>query len=177
MKPLVIISLIVALVVAPSAPPAWAQSNDRITVKKSDLPPDLLKKIEVESKIQTYGAWVGIGKEVGTAVNEGLSALTKNADDFAKTGVGKFTMVMIAWKVMGWHLVHVLGGTVFFIVGMLVFVWSFWLNCRTRRVRVNDKKEGEPKYQVVQPSDDAMGFHGVFFVVVTIFTLFIIFSA
>lgn len=164
------------MVMATSVVSAQEQSNDRITVKKSDLPPDLLKKIETENKIQTYGAWVGVGKEVGTAVNEGLSALTKNADDFAKTGVGKFTMLMIAWKVMGWHLVHIIFGTLFFVIGLVVFCWSWFLSGRTRRIKIGADEHG-PKYQVVQPSEGKLLGYGIWFIAHIAVSSLIIFSA
>src|SRR5205807_1312407 len=87
---------------------AQAQSQsgneDTVTIPKSQLTPEQLQKVQQEQldeKIKTYGKWVGIGKEVGVAVNSSLESITNQADHFAKTGVGKFTMVLVTWKVIG----------------------------------------------------------------------------
>ena len=52
---------------------------EKITVNVSDLTTDQLMKIKLtneaealKANIQNYGSWVGVGKEVGTAVKEGL---------------------------------------------------------------------------------------------------------
>lgn len=170
---LLALSLVFLIVI----PPVFAQQQDEnITIKKSDLPPDLLKRIETDTKIKTYGAWVGMGKEVGTAVNEGLSALTKNADEFAKTGVGKFTMFMIAWKVIGWQLVHLAFGSFFFVVGIIIFLWSWFLSGRTRRIKIGEDERGKPKYQVTEPSDEKLIGYGIWLIAHILVSCAIIFS-
>lgn len=45
--------------------------------------------------------WVEVGRNVGVAMREGLSALTDEANKFADTDAGRFTMAVIAWKVAG----------------------------------------------------------------------------
>lgn len=148
-----------------------AQQDDRIVVRRSDLPPEVLNQIETRAKIQAYGEWVGIGKEIGTAVNEGLSALTKNADDLSKTDVGKFTMIMIAWKVMGWQLVHLIFGTVFFICGLIIFMWSWLLTGRTRKIKL-----GENNYELIHPSEEKLVGYGIWFIVHVLVTSLIVFT-
>jgi len=69
---------------------------------------------EVLVKVQTVAAptnntpivakaneWVEFGKNVGTAMDAGLTSLTDHAEKFSKTDVGRFTMAVIAWKVAG----------------------------------------------------------------------------
>jgi len=99
-----------------------------ITVNVSDLTPGQLAKIkadavatELSNKINTYGKWAGMGKEVGIAVKEGLMSVVDVADKFGDTKVGEFTMYMIAWKVIGEDIVRIFLGIIFlFIVNYLI---------------------------------------------------------
>lgn len=50
---------------------------------------------------QKANEWVDFGKNVGTAMDAGLTSLTDHADKFSKTDAGRFTMAIIAWKVAG----------------------------------------------------------------------------
>ena len=144
-----------------------------ITVDRSDLPPDLLKQIEtkqqLERRVETAGKWAGLGREIGLAVNEGLQALTKTADDFSKTGVGRFTMFLIAWKVVGTDFLQLFFGTLFFLTGLVFFVWSWYINARTRRILVNGKEE------LVQPSEAVQIGHAIWFMAFTLFIVLVIF--
>ena len=87
--------------------PIYAQSqtvDNRVVVDKSILTPDQLAKLQADAltnqvveQVSTYSKIAGVGKEVGIAVREGLTAVVDIADKFGGTDVGKFTMVMIAW--------------------------------------------------------------------------------
>jgi len=109
-------------------------SDETVTLRKSDLPPELLTKIEKKEKIQEISRdlrvaqeWSGIGKEIGVAVNEGLKAVTEQTANFAKTDVGKMTMFLIAWKVMAKDIGMIASSSLGFIVGvpLLIFANSF----------------------------------------------------
>ncbi|HEU5114653.1 MAG TPA: hypothetical protein VFT82_02720, partial [Candidatus Paceibacterota bacterium] len=150
------------------AAPLFAQNNqgnqsqnDTIMVRKSDLPPELVKQLEsqrelaqMSQKIETYGKWVGLGKEVGVAVNDSLSALTTQADKFSNTGVGKFTMFLVAYKVLGKDLLGALIGTPLLVAFFVVWIWSYRKNCIERPVLTSESKDGEKKFTVAN-SDDA----------------------
>lgn len=146
--------------ITPLAMAASATTNaeETIMVRKSDLPPHVLKDLEerqalalMSQRIETYGKWVGIGKEVGSAVNDSLSAITTQADNFAKTGVGKFTVFIVAYKVLGKDLVGMTIGVPLLVVWITLFVY-FWRRLYVPRKvldRIEDKKRF---YKVVQPS-------------------------
>lgn len=111
------------------------QKQEQITVNVSDLDPALVEKIkneqsikEVKRKINTYGQWVGMGKELGGAVDGALSSITKHADNMANTNVGKFTMFMIAYKVLGNDVMGITFGFIFWFIGTLLFIWIFYKN-------------------------------------------------
>ena len=84
---------------------SFAQGGEQITVNIKDLPPELAQQLrqkqQVSQTLETYGEWAGMGKEIGVAVREGLTAVKDVAVDFSKTEVGHFTMALIAWKVVG----------------------------------------------------------------------------
>lgn len=120
---------IMTLLIAVSVP-TNAQTSEKITISTSDLTVDQLAKIkaetqvkELQKKLDTYGKWVGVGGEVGTAVKEGLTAVVDVADKFGKTDVGKFTMYMVAWKVIGKDIVGIVLGLLFFTVFTSVLIW------------------------------------------------------
>jgi len=116
-----------------------------------------LKIAELEKKLQTYGNWVGVGGEVGTAIKEGLTAVVDVADQFGKTDVGKFTMYMVAWKVIGKDIVRIVLGLIFIAIFTWLLIYSFKRTCIERRVLVENKNAGwfrypkEKKYEIIEP--------------------------
>lgn len=101
--------------------------DQKMVVNASDLTPMQIQKInadkqiaELQKKLDTYGNWVGVGGEIGTAVKEGLTAVVDVADKFGKTDVGKFTLLMVAWKVMGQDVVRIVLGLLFFAVAIFI---------------------------------------------------------
>lgn len=110
----------------------FAQQDSMILVKKSDIPQNIVQKYENEQNIQKIGKWVGVGKEVGTAMKEGLGALTNETDKFSKTGVGKFTMFIIAYKVLGNDIMRIILGFMLTIIATSMFIWYFITNCKQK---------------------------------------------
>lgn len=158
----VFVFTLIALFVATYCPSANAQTvpEEKITIKTSDLTADQLAKIraeqeveELEKKVATYGKWVGVGGEVGTAVKEGLTAVVDVADKFGKTDVGKFTLTMVAWKVMGRDIVRIVLGFIFIVFATWFIFYSFRTTCIERKVLVNNPGflKYPKEYQIVQP--------------------------
>lgn len=119
--------------------------DEKITVSTKDLTVDQLAKIKAEAeiktlqnKLDTYGKWVGVGGEIGTAVKEGLTAVVDVSEKFGKTDVGKFTLVMIAWKVMGEDAVGLVVGLLFFIVTVTLITVLFRRLTKNERVLIKD---------------------------------------
>lgn len=109
--------LLIGLTTLSYAQTTNAPQPEKITVNVSDLTSDQLMKIKLtneaealKTNIQNYGSWVGVGKEVGTAVKEGLLAVVDVSDKFGNTKIGTFTMYMVAWKVIGKDLVRIILG-------------------------------------------------------------------
>lgn len=92
-------------------PFALFANEEMVMVKKSDLPINLQQKIAIQQTAANVQQGVqaakdvtqaarGIGDEIGTAVDKSLGAITKHTAELGETKVGKFTMFMVAWKVM-----------------------------------------------------------------------------
>lgn len=140
---------------------AQVTTPERITVDKNYLTSDQIAKIEsdarvaeLEKKLETYGNWVGVGGEIGTAVKEGLTAVVEVADKFGSTDVGKFTLVMVAWKVMGKDIIRIFLGLVF-IVGLTIMMLRIYKKTFTTYKVANESngiKFWLPKtYTIVTP--------------------------
>jgi hypothetical protein len=137
---------------------AQTQAVEKVTVPKNMLTTDQIKALEtqeLQSKIETYGKWVGIGNEVGKAVDGSLKAITSNAVDLSKTGLGKYTMFLVAWKVMGTSVIQLFIGLLFGMVFVPLFVWSYWRMCIPRRVLVQDSADKKTQdWEVINKTDD-----------------------
>lgn len=108
---------------------AQAGSNDEtIVVRKSDLTKEQLAKVdaeEMQKRVDRYGKWVGIGHEVGTAVNESLVAVTANAQNFSNTTPGKVAIFLVVYKVIGRDILGVLISLVILFIGLPIWIWSY----------------------------------------------------
>jgi len=135
---------------------AISMQAQKVEVNVSDLTPEQRAKFEaqqrldeanqqiqnLQDKIDTYGQWIGVGGEIGQAVKEGLSAVVDVADKFGKTDVGKFTIIMIAWKVMGKDVVQIFLGLIFFSVLTVVLTRLTRRTLQTRKVLIKRTPNG-----------------------------------
>lgn len=133
----VMLSMILAGAVFGQAPAANQPQRVLIEVqqKAAEPPPSNL--------IVKANEWVDFGKNVGTAMDAGLSSLTENANKFANTDAGKFTMAVIAWKVAGRDALDLTNRTVTIVLGVpimvvidLLFIWFVRRNFMEHRVLI-----------------------------------------
>jgi len=141
------------------------------TVNISDLSPELQAQIQKEQEnivitkeLEQYGEWAGMGKEIGVAVKEGLSALTSEVEKVSKTDVGKLTMFIIAYKVIGDDAKAIIFGP--FLMLFLTIVYLYlrrkWYGIKKIKV-VDAVKEGpfwnrklisKAEYEIFNPNDN-----------------------
>jgi hypothetical protein len=122
--------------------------------------------------------WIGIGREIGTAINEGLGAVVDKAEKFGTTKVGTFVMFMVAWKIIGRDVLGVVLGVPFLIAGWGVILYL----CRRMffGYRVIDRVEGRTKFYKDAPamkfnSGDMKGLTGAALIISAVaFTLVMI---
>lgn len=158
--------LVLMLAVLVSTVNAQDASDYLTPEQRARMEADIQAK-ELQKKLDTYGKWVGVGGEVGQAVREGLTAVGDVANDFGKTEVGKFTMFMIAWKVMGKEILRVVMGLLFFSIMTFIFIKTYKNTYQSKRVCVEVTNKGflrkDKKYEVVEPHNGWEGYIAVKF--------------
>lgn len=170
MKKFGILFIIALLTVAFTTNTSAQIAPEKITVNTSDLTPDQLAKIKaqqeletMQQKLDTYGKWVGVGGEIGIAVREGLNSVVDVADKFGGTDVGKFTLVMIAWKVMGKDVVRIFLGLIFLVAVTWLIVKVYKNTFMPKRILVENPGflKYPKKYEVVHPNNNWDGYNFV----------------
>jgi len=125
------------------------QQPNMVTVDVNQLTPEARAQIEMaktKEKIAQYGSWVGVGREVGEALDAGLTAVEKHADNIADTKIGMFAMAVIAYKVIGTDLIQLFVGLGFALLWVPFYVYMAWRNVIPHRVltdEILDKETGK----------------------------------
>lgn len=83
-------------------------------------------------KILTKGAiadevskWVDIGKNLGTGLNATAKELGLTANELAKTPLGVFVIILIAWNYMGESIVGILFGLFWLMTTIPTWIWMY----------------------------------------------------
>lgn len=145
---------------------AQTQAQEMVSVPKSQLTAQQLAEIELQNQVQrieTYGKWVGIGNEIGAAVRESLLGVVDVADKFGNTDVGKFTIVMVAWKVMGKDVIRIILGLLFYVMITWLFVKVYKNTYVPKRIMVENPgfMKYPKKYEIVKPDSSWDGYQAV----------------
>lgn len=138
----------------------FSQNNQTaVTFDTAGLSPqakaEITSKMELDAtkaKVKAVGEWAGMGKEIGEAVNGSLEAITGNVDKIGETRVGKFTMIMVAYHILGKDLI---GFTVIPIIMLFLFFIFIWLVnkfCLPKRFLLKEELKDANK-QVIQPAE------------------------
>lgn len=96
---------------------------------------EIIKATEAMSKVpdttktlvHEVSKWADVGIKVGAALGACAKELNIAVNDFLKTPAGKFTFLMIAWKIMYEDIVHVGGGIIFLFIGIFI-TWKVYKN-------------------------------------------------
>lgn len=137
------------------------------TIDLSKLDPTLRAQIEaaqkeqsIEEKINRYGRWVGMGKEVGDAIDGALGAISNRANEFANTKVGMFTMGIIAFKVVGYPIIQLCVGIPLILLGTIFFIWILKAQCLPRKVVTitGEGKEKKREEKFIEPEEQWYSF-------------------
>jgi hypothetical protein len=79
--------------------------------------------VRAENQQSLQSPYLGMGKEIGDAVKASLESVVEVSNKFSDTPVGKVTLVILAWKMIGHDLLGVLLGLPLYIAGMVLWVW------------------------------------------------------
>lgn len=155
---------VIALMLVLMAGTTFAQQNQQqiqqqqtFTVPASMLTEQQKAQLTTQSTQEALKGWAGVGHEVGTAVNESLKAITSNAADFAKTDVGRLTVAIVIWKVIGDQAVHVGFGILFALFWISAWVWSFRNRCIQRTVLIGIAPDKTKTYKLLNERSSSEG--------------------
>lgn len=80
--------------------------------------------VNQKSTQENVKGWIGIGAEVGKAVDASMQAITARTNEFANTPMGKLTVVLVVWKVMSGTFVALFAIVLF----TLIFIaWGLYI--------------------------------------------------
>jgi hypothetical protein len=135
-------------------------ANENVSVDITKLDANQLKVYQEFKQLQAKSAaslaidnltpekvdrYAQMGKGLGVAINEGLSAVTKNVETFSQTSAGKWLMVLITWKVMGEDAIGLARtavqwtiGTILMAVGIPFWIWLVRRNCVQRPIATSE---------------------------------------
>jgi len=116
-----------------------------------------------------------VGKEIGAAVNQVITAVVKDGNKLATSEIGVFTIGLVAWKVMAKPIVR-------FSVGILLMwglLWIWWWSYRKTsltHVVVATESAAERKYKLVQPVEGRALAHGFVLIVILVGSYVLMFA-
>jgi hypothetical protein len=116
--------------------------EEKVTVPRSMLTQNQIKTLDEQG---SAGKWVGLGKEIGEAVNSSLQAITTQTSNFSQTKVGKLTMVLVVWKMLGNEIIHLTVGFLMLLIFIPLWIWSYRKTCITRSI-----KTGKDTYEKIE---------------------------
>lgn len=146
----------IAILAMTFAPLLYAQDSVNIKLPLSAEQLETVKQLQkLGMTIQmpdslTQGKYSGLGKEIGLAVGNSLAAVNKEVGAFGESKVGKFTMVIVAWKILGEDVkgfTEAVFGVVIGIPLLIAFNWFmiwFWKRT-TSKTRLVVSEEGKKK--------------------------------
>lgn len=173
MKKIIALFSILVLMLVTITTQAQTTTPEKVGDPTSYMTPEQLAKYHsdmevaaLQKKLETYGNWVGVGGEVGEAVRSGLEAVVDVADQFGQTDVGKFTLVLVAWKVMGKDTIRILLGFIFIALVTWIFMRVYRNTYHTKRVLTERIPNGwfrraTKKYSLIEPDMEWEGVNGV----------------
>jgi hypothetical protein len=126
--------IVLALLFSFSTPALAAGSCDDISVQgfPESVVIDLKKKCVELAKpvtpaidIDSMGEYAELGKKYGVALSEVAKSIGTTVNELAQTPVGKFMLVMVAYRVMGDGIIGILGGVIWFTTMLPIWMYLF----------------------------------------------------
>lgn len=110
--------------------------------------------------------WVDVGTKIGQAMGGAAREIGIAANDFAVTPLGKFTMFLIAYKVVGQDLVHLAvhvgGGFLFFVTWLPLWIYIFRRMCLIKSITytpIEGRKIRQKKIEYYDPTNGSVQTH------------------
>lgn len=134
----------------------WAQGKEKTTTEmKAEIAALQSRLNDQQQKDNQFASkFAGFGKELGTTMNSfveamdgGMKVTTARVNEFAKTDVGRFAIVAIAWKIFAEDIISMSRSIFNKTAGFVLLIISCWLLKRTIEIMcwgrmIVMKKEG-----------------------------------
>ena len=106
---------------------------------------ELAKPVTPSINVDSMSEYAELGKKYGIALSEVAKSIGTTVNDLAQTPVGKFMLVMVAYRVMGEGLIGVLGGFVWFTTMIPIWLYMFHrLVLRNTKTKTYTDAQGKP---------------------------------
>jgi hypothetical protein len=127
---------------------------------------ELVEKGNSTENIEKVKEWSELGQSVGVALVATAKELGIAVDDFSKTGIGKVTIAVIVWKIMGKEVVRTVISIIYLITG--VWLWNHYFRklCVIKSVTYENGKKSRVEH--FNPSDSMDGFRFIMLIVLVL---------
>jgi len=130
--------------------------QEQIDILKTVADKTAASKISKKDTIKNVSEWVNLGSSIGKGLSSSARELGVTVNEFSKTSVGKWTMFLIIFKVIGTHILHFIAGILVLLIG--IPITTFLINKKVRIETTYNEKDGK-KLKVVKNKldDDEVG--------------------
>lgn len=128
-------------------------------------------KSDVDQTLDSVQKYVEVGKGIGAGLGEAARSLNIAVNEFAVSPVGKWTLVLITYKVVGQDIIGLVMGLLWFAVFIPLWAYYFKRICLYQSIteEMNNGKVVKRHYQGYSPKDDhVLGYRIGFCIVMAI---------
>lgn len=130
------------------------------------------KQVEKNNAVEQVDRWVDVGAKLGKGFASTAQELGVAANDFAKTGVGMFTMFLIGWHFVGEAIVGFIVGSGLMFFGTLIWIYLYRRQFIIDRITTYEKGKGpngESKViKFLEPSSAVQGEKFMYFIAIIV---------
>ena len=87
----------------------------------NNLPEETRSTITLENNAEKTSKWTNIGKEIGIAVNETLTAIESSAQRISETHLGRIAIGIVVWKLLYKDILQIVIG-----ITLLILAIIYW---------------------------------------------------
>jgi len=126
--------------------------QEQIDILKTVADKTAASKISKKDTIKNVSEWVNLGSSIGKGLSSSAKELGVTVNEFSKTSVGKWTMFLIIFKVIGSHILHFIAGMLMLIIG--IPITTFLINKKVGVEITYNEKDGKKLKVVKNRLDD-----------------------
>jgi len=115
---------------------------------------DMAGNITAVSTVDNMAEYAELGQKYGVALSEVAKSVGTTVNELAQTPVGRFMLVMVAYRVMGSDLLGIFGSVLWFTTMIPLWIYMFHrMVLSTRSVKETLDSSGKVISRVVNPTD------------------------